>query len=169
MISWFKTNKALRLKVTQLEQELRGTKMIVGDLERHLVRAQAQASSWRGIAETAQKKLNPPKVDHLQRQLQVERTARQAVQTNKKIIKQMSPAPRPKPVEEDSGRRAGRDPDPMDALMHVALGAGAAMVLDSIFSDDKPSQSCEAPASSPSVESGGGGDFGGGGASGSWD
>jgi uncharacterized membrane protein YgcG len=150
MISWFKTNKALRLKVTQLEQELRGTKMIVGDLERHLVRAQAQASSWRGIAETAQKKLNPPKVDHLQRQLQVERTARQAVQTNKKIIKQMSPAPRPKPVEEDSGRRAGRDPDP-------------------IFSDDKPSQSCEAPASSPSVESGGGGDFGGGGASGSWD
>jgi hypothetical protein len=167
MISWFKTNKALRLKITQLEQELHSAKKNIGDLEHHLLRAQARQA----VPPPA-----PKKVDHLQRQLQVERAVRQAPRaaaqaypTPKKAVKPMAPPPRPKPVEEDSGRRAGRDPDPMDALMHVALGAGAAMVLDSIFSDDKPSQSCEAPASSPSFDSGGGGDFGGGGASGSWD
>lgn len=158
MISWFKTNKALRLTITQLEQELARAKKNTSELEHHLLRAQARQA----VAPPA-----PKKVDHLQRQLQVERIARQNVQT-KKVAKPVSPPPRPKPVEEDSGRRAGRDPDPMDALMNVALGAGAAMVLDSIFSDDKPAN-CEAPASSPSFDSGGGGDFGGGGASGSWD
>jgi uncharacterized membrane protein YgcG len=159
MISWFKTNKALRLKITQLDMELRTNKLLIADLERCLLKAQA-----RQVAQPAA----PKRVDHLQRQLQVERIARQNVQP-KKVVKPIAIPPRPRPVEEDSGRRAGRDPDPMDALMHVALGAGAAMVLDSIFSDDKPSQSCEAPASSPSFDSGGGGDFGGGGASGSFD
>lgn len=42
MIEWFKTNKALRLKITQLEQELHAAKKNIGDLEHHLLKAQGR-------------------------------------------------------------------------------------------------------------------------------
>lgn len=78
MIQWFKTNKALRLKVTQLEQELHSAKKNVGDLEHSLLKAQGRVQ--KKYREYPTVVLHDKKDDHLTRQLQVERIARQNVQ-----------------------------------------------------------------------------------------